>query len=149
MLQSKSRVRSKDTETHSRSQVTSWETRIRGAPNRVDPIGPRMGQLSLPAQHAVARVIQSQQCSPSSQGHPKGVSSPPTLLLRSFSCSAPTWQAVPTETKPPQQGIQGLSLGTCLLYSFRRASTPRSPLSLCRIQMNLRKSLNYNPTLLI
>ncbi|KAN0125874.1 Alpha-helical ferredoxin [Russula decolorans] len=25
---------------------------------------------------------------------------PPTLLLRSFSSSAPTWQAVPTETKP-------------------------------------------------
>jgi hypothetical protein len=120
--------------------------RFRGASNRVDPIGPRKATF-LAVTRAVTRITQSQQCSPSSQGHPKGVSlrplyyahfHPPRLLGR------PSLRRLSPSTRNSRS-----IAGYCHLCSFRLASTPRSPLSFCRTQMNLRKSLNYNPTLLI
>jgi hypothetical protein len=72
---------------------------------------------------------------------------PPTVILRSFSSSAATQQAVPTESKALNKEFK-IYRWVRHVCSFRLASTS-SPSSFCRIQMNLRKVLNYSPTLLI
>ena len=120
-----------------------WKTRVCGA--RVDPIGPRGVAVLVPTKPSNSKsTMQSILARSSLRRLP-----PPTLPLRAFSSSAATRQAVPTETRPLNKEfkIYRWVLSSLLLSTF--PPTPRSPLSFCRIQMNLRKSLNCNPTLLI
>jgi hypothetical protein len=121
-FQSKSSVRSEDSETRSRSPVKSWDTEFVAHLTELVRLAHEWGSL---CRHT--------------RGHPSYSKStmlsilarssqrrlpPPTLLLRSFSSSVPTWQAVPTETGPLNKEfkiyrwvLSSLLLSTTCLHS--------------------------------
>jgi hypothetical protein len=94
-------VRSKDNETRSRSPAKPWETEfVAHLTELVWSDWPTNGAAFLAVTRAVIRVYsKSTMLSILARSSQRRLP-PPTLLLRSFSSSAPTWQAVPTETKP-------------------------------------------------
>ena len=71
---------------------------------------------------------------------------PLTFALRSFSSSAATRQAVPTETKSLNKEFKIYRWVLFLPTLLACHHSPLTPLSPCRTQMNRRKNQNYSPT---